>query len=57
MKKYFVGAIVGVVATALFNRFAAPKVAPYVEKGREWAKAKVEEIKAKAGKSADAPTE
>lgn len=57
MKKYFVGAIVGIVATQLFNRYAAPKVAPYVEKGKEWVNAKIADIKAKAGAAAEAPTE
>ena len=51
MKKHFVvGAIAGIIATKLFDRFAAPVVAPYVEKGREWVKAKVEDLKAKAAK-------
>lgn len=53
MKKYFVGAIAGIIAASLYNRFAAPVVAPYVEKGREWLTAKVDELKAKAAKSSE----
>ena len=47
MKKLFLGAIVGVVSTVVYQKYLAEKAAPYVEKCKEQARKAYETAKTK----------
>ena len=47
MKKLFLGAIVGVVSTVVYQKYLAEKAAPYVEKCKEHARKAYETARTK----------